>query len=203
MLGLLFSTSIMARDLYRYGMNPGMKLRVYSEHLDRIQSVLNEHLPDIIDHDIGFKKSERLQLVNIPFTEAYWFDIEWYDIVYEPIKLDVSSIKFEIQEIDGFKVIYFDFPAIKHWQIEAIQRLHTIFGPVDSTNYLFIEDFDFNFVAQLNISEKGFFEPIVYNVTFDRGGSYVLNADDFQQMIQNQFVELSIVMFENTAYFLG
>lgn len=75
--------------------------------------------------------------------------------------------------------------------------------PGDSYVQFVIKDFDIDFEFDLEIDDNGYLNPVVYFASIDFGDSYFHHDNFWAQIFFHQLVELSMVMIENTSYFLG
>jgi len=79
------------------------------------------------------------------FLEILSYEIDWTNITYTKIDLDVSDIKLDFTRGYDLSLIKFDFPAVKNWEIDANQEINSILLPSDSKVELIFKDFDIDF----------------------------------------------------------
>lgn len=94
-------------------------------------------------------------------------------------------------------------PAVKNWKISANQHVNTWILPSDSKIDLEFKNLEFEFQVDLKLTDKGYIKPIVYDVQIKFGDSYFYHEDQFIAFIMHQFIYFSIVIIENSVYFVG
>ena len=65
------------------------------------------------------------------------------------------------------------------------------------------KDFDVDFSASLAVNEKGNLKPTFYTLHIKFGDSYMTHDNWFFAFCMHQFVEFSLIIIENTAFFCG
>jgi hypothetical protein len=95
-----------------------------------------------------------------------------------------------------------DFPALKEWKIDALQKTNSWIWPETYVELEFT-DFDVNFNTQLELYESGFLKPVVYELEIKFGNTYVYHENWLISFVMGQFIEFAIVVIENSTYFVG
>jgi hypothetical protein len=54
------------------------------------------------------------------FLDILTWKVTWTNITYEQATLDISDIKLQLTRGYDISLIKVDFPAIKHWEIDAM-----------------------------------------------------------------------------------
>ena len=129
--------------------------------------------------------------------------IDWTDITYSDIDLDVEDVKIELTEGYDFPLMKVDFPAIKDWEIDATQTVNTWILPSTSQVQLMIKDFDIDFQCDFFVDENGFLDPVVYDVDINWGESYLYHDNKIIQFVMHQWLYFGMLMVENSVYFVG
>jgi hypothetical protein len=107
--------------------------------------------------------------INLPQEYAYVFDmigflkwnITWNNFKYDQVYLDMNTVKFDLIRSDDNKLLYFDFPALKKWHIEADEHINTWIFPQSSHVELDVVDFDIDFETGLVLDDNGYLDPAV------------------------------------------
>ena len=93
----------------------------------------------------------------------------------------MDQVKFWL--VDGYEEgkgqLKFDFPALKHWQIDADVAFNSWLLPSSSKLEFLIEDLDIDFSCSLKLDEKGFIDPVVYGVDINFGESQIIHENWF------------------------
>jgi hypothetical protein len=55
----------------------------------------------------------------------------------------------------------------------------------------------------LTLDERGFLSPVVYDVEIKFGNSYLYHDNKMMAFVMHQFIYYSIVMIENSTFFIG
>lgn len=97
-----------------------------------MRNVMQKFLPKYIDNieNEAFPKSFHYEI--LPRLGNLGWIIDWTDIKYSDITLDVEDVKILLTEGDSFPLIKVDFPAIKEWEIDAFQTVNTWILPSSS-----------------------------------------------------------------------
>ena len=75
--------------------------------------------------------------------------------------------------------------------------------PDDSKIELCFKDFDIDFSASLAVNADGNLKPTFYTLHIKFGDSYLTHDNWFFAFLMHQFVEFSLIIIENTAFFCG
>ena len=112
-------------------------------------------------------------------------------------------MNFEITDVNGFGLLKLDFPALKHWQIDAHQHVNTWIWPSESQVQLIFKDFDIDFQTQLKLDKYGYLDPVVFGVKINFGESFFYHDNAIEQILLHQIIKFVIVMVENTSWLVG
>jgi hypothetical protein len=124
-------------------MNPGMQLRMEQSTLTSMRSAMSEFLPEYINADLKLPDEYHYEFGL--FFEILSYTVDWTNITYSDIDLDVDDIQLELTRGYDLSLIKFDFPAVKHWEIDAMQQVNSIILPSKSRVELIFKDFDIDF----------------------------------------------------------
>lgn len=94
-------------------------------------------------------------------------------------------------------------PLIEFWEITAFQKYNSWFFPSTSEVALTLVDFKFSFEGSLVLNEKGYLDPIVENCEINFGKSSFTHEDDILEIFYHQLVVFSMVVIENTSFYMG
>ena len=100
-------------------------------------------MPQYLNSDYEFPTEYSYKFAM--FWNLLYWNFEWTDIKYSPVDLDVKDVKIEFTRGYDLSLIKFDFPAIKHWEIDALQTINTWLFPTESQVELIFKDFDVDF----------------------------------------------------------
>lgn len=80
-----------------------------------------------------------------------------------------------VVNMDGRHLIAVDVPTVRHWQIEAAQKITAWpwLLPDYSPVTLIFNDFKFDFRTDLRLDNFGYLDPVVYSCEIDFGKSYL------------------------------
>ena len=178
---------------------------LHAEHkaLEPIKNVLRRSMVTNYNFEMELPIIYRLNYT------ALWgiidWKITWYDIEYMPMVMDVESFHFDVVPGVGGskKLLRFELPLIKFWEITAFQMVNTWFLPSDSEVSLAFVDFDFDFEADLVLNREGFLDPKVHNCSIRFGESQFKHDDPFLEFCYHQLIVFSMVVIENSSYFMG
>ena len=158
-------------------------------------------MPRYLNSDYEFPKEYSYTFAM--FWDLLYWKIDWTDINYKPIDLDIKDVKVEFTRGYDQSLVKFDFPAIKEWEIDAYQTVNTWLFPTESDIQLIFKDFDVDFQADLVLDENGYIDPIVYDCDIKFGETYLYHENKLLAFAMHQFVYFGIVIIENTVYFIG
>lgn len=77
--------------------------------------------------------------------------MDWTQIEYKDIDLDVSQISLDLRRTGDDQLVSVKVPALKHWEIDAVQNINFWFIPDISTVQLIFKDFKFDFDTDLKL----------------------------------------------------
>ena len=189
------------RAAYTSGMNPGMQLRLEQKTLDATKSALSQFLPQFVNHKLPLPKTYHYEFGL--FFDLLSYQVDWTNITYSEIDLDVADVKLELTRGFDLSLIKFDFPAVKKWEIDANQTINSWILPSNSKVELIFQDFDIDFQCDLKLDENGYVDPVVYDADVKFGSSYLYHDNKIMAFIMHQFVYFAIVIIENSVYFVG
>lgn len=168
--------------------------------IDATKHFLTQFLPKYLNIDLELPKEYHYEYKSKILLD--WI-IDWTDIKYSEIDLDMSKVTFELTQLNDKGLLKFDFPALKHWEITANQHVNTWILPSTSQVELIFKDFDIDFEVELVLDEKGYIDPVVYKCDIDFGESYFYHENTILKIMMHQLVQLSLVIIENSSYFMG
>ena len=99
------------------GYTPGIKVRLEQQTLDSMKTVMEKFLPGYVNNDLQLPDSFHYEL--FPKLGAWGWIIDWTDITYSVVDLDIRDVKIELSRGYDLGLVKIDFPAIKHWEIDA------------------------------------------------------------------------------------
>jgi hypothetical protein len=102
---------------YVSGMNPGMQIRLEQKTLNSLKKSMEQFLPKYVNTDI--KLPEEYHYEFGMFLDILTWKVDWTDITYTEVTLDVADVKFNLTRGYDVSLIKVDFPAIKKWEIDA------------------------------------------------------------------------------------
>ena len=137
------------------------------------------------------------------FFDLLSWKVDWTDITYKDVQLDIKDVKFNLTRGFGLSLIKVDFPAIKQWEIDATQVINSYILPSESKVELIFEDFDIDFQTDLVLDENGYIDPVVYDCDIKFGKSYLYHDNKIMAFAMHQFVYFALVIIENSVYFVG
>jgi hypothetical protein len=192
---------LQVRAAYVSGMNPGMQLRMEQKTLDAFKKSMQRFLPQYVNHELPLPSTYHYDFGL--FFDLLSYQVDWTDITYTDIDLDVAGVKLELTRGYDLSLIKFDFPAVKKWEIDAMQEVNSFVLPSKSRVELIFQDFDVDFQADLKLDENGYLDPVVYDAEIKFGSSYLYHDNKIMAFVMHQFVYFAIVIVENSVYFVG
>jgi hypothetical protein len=90
---------------------------------------------------------------------ALTYNFKWTDITYDTPTLDIKDIKVEFVDVNGLGEIKVHFPALKKFDIHAIQNVDSWTVPNDEKITFKWEDFNIDFSASLHVNSEGNLKP--------------------------------------------
>lgn len=124
-------------------MNPGMQLRMEQKTLDAFKKSMRRFLPKYVNTDLNLPTEYHYEFGL--FLDILSYEVDWTNITYTDIDLDVEDIKLELTRGYDLSLIKFDFPAVKSWEIDAMQEVNSLILPSNSKVELIFKDFDIDF----------------------------------------------------------
>lgn len=128
---------------------------------------------------------------------------KWENITYTTPELDVQDIQLKLVRSYDKPQIKFDFPAVKLWEIHAIQHTNTWLTPSVSPVKLVVKDLDLDLEADFQLSGEGYLDPVVYNCKLNFGDSYLYHDNSFVAFFMHQYIYYTLIVIENSVYFVG
>ena len=170
-----------------------------------MKEYLAKFLPRYIDQSL--QKPTQLNYtfpgpLGIKFFDTHFL---WTDIKYSPIDLKFNEVKFDIIPAEDGKsgLLHVDFPALKHFTINASQTVKHWFLPSTSVVQLDIQDFDFDFTAGLKLDRHGYLDPEIKDVNIKFGKTDFHHEIWILEAIFHQIIYFSIIACENSARLFG
>jgi hypothetical protein len=148
-------------------------------------------MPEKLHYEFGF------------FFGLFNWKIDWTEITANEPELDIKDIKLNFTHKYDFALVKLDFPAIKHWEIDAMQEVNSWILPSKSKVELIFKDFDIDFACDLVLDDKGYLDPIFYDADIKFGESYLYHDNKIMAFAMHQFVYFGIVIIQNSVYFVG
>lgn len=184
-------------------MNPGMVLRAHQEALEPMKNIIKRRM--ITDYSLYMEVPDHYRMDYRALWGIIDYEYEWYDIDPMPIVMDVDSFKFELARdaLDHRTIVKFKMPLIEFWQVTAYQKYNSWFFPSTSEVALTFVDFEFEFEGSLLLNEKGYLDPLVENCSIHFGQSTFTHENDIMELFYHQLVVFSIVVIENTSFYMG
>ena len=121
---------LQVRAEYTSGMNPGMQLRLEQSTLDAFKVAMKKFLPQYVNHELPLPDKYHYEFGL--FFDLLSYTVDWTNITYTDIDLDVSEVKLELTRGYDLSLIKFDFPAVKKWEIDAMQEVNSLILPSKS-----------------------------------------------------------------------
>jgi len=137
------------------------------------------------------------------FLDILSWKVDWTNITYSAVDLDVRDIKLNLTRGFDKGLLKFDFPAVKHWEIDANQEINSWILPSNSKVELIFKDFDVDFQTDFVLDENGYLDPVVYDVDVKFGKSYLYHDNKIMAFVMHQFIYFALVIIENSIYFVG
>ena len=182
------------------GMRPGMIGRITQDTIKPLKDVFYWYANTDMFIDAGLPHSYTYVVDTIPFLK---WNITWTDIQYSNLHLDMDQVKTEFIHDGNIGLLFFDFPALKEWNIEANEHINTLLFPTKSHVELNVKDFNIDFETEFAIDTNGYLDPVVQNVYLDFGNSRFHHDNFVIQFIVHQTLELSCKALEVTAKLVG
>ena len=174
---------LQVRAAYSSGMNPGMQLRLEQKTLDAFKMSMQKFLPTYVNHELPLPDTYHYEFGL--FFDLFSYTVDWTDIEYTDIDLDVADVKLELTRGFDLSLIKFDFPAVKKWEIDAMQEVNSLILPSKSRVELIFQDFDVDFQADLVLDENGYVDPVVMDVDVKFGSSYLYHDNKIMAFVMH------------------
>ena len=91
---------------------------------------MERFLPNYVNHKLPLPESYHYEFGL--FFDMLSYTIDWTNITYTDIDLDVKDVKLELTRGYDLSLIKFDFPAVKKWEIDANQEVNSWILPSNS-----------------------------------------------------------------------
>ena len=145
---------------------------------------MSKFLPHYINVDLNLPTKYHYTLGF--FFDAIGYRTDWKDIDYQQADLDINDTYFNLtRSEDDEPLLRIDFPTLKEWTIHAKQEVNTWIMPLDSDVTLEFKDFDFNINTDLKIDDKGYIDPVVYEVEVNFGESAFYHDNWFFELFMH------------------
>jgi hypothetical protein len=162
---------------------------------------VEKFLPRYVNSELNLPKEYKFDFDL--FFEWFAWHFVWTNIEYSEAQLDIADIKLRFSHRFDKRLIKFDFPAIKEWEIKAHQHVNSWILPHESDVKLVIKDFDVDFDSDLKLDENGYLDPIVWNADVKFGETFLYHENKFIGFIMHQLIEYLILVIKDSVYFLG
>lgn len=104
---------------------------------------MSDFLPEYVNADLNLPTEYHYEFGL--FLDILSYQVDWTNITYSNIDLDVDDIKLEFTKNYEISLMKFDFPAVKSWEIDAMQEINSYILPSYSKIELIFKDFDIDF----------------------------------------------------------
>lgn len=91
---------------------------------------MKRFLPQYVNHELPLPTEYHYEFGL--FFDLLSYTIDWTNITYTDIDLDVSDVKLELTRGYDQSMLKFDFPAVKKWEIDANQTVNSLLLPSNS-----------------------------------------------------------------------
>jgi hypothetical protein len=108
-----------------------------------------------------------------------------------------------VRWFDDQMYLNIDLPILEHWEINAKQEVNTWLIPANSDIQLVFKNFDIDVKTGLRVNDNGFIDFPIKEVRLNFGDSYLYHENWFVAFVMHQFVYFSVIMIENSAWFVG
>lgn len=81
--------------------------------------MLENFLPHYLNFDWYLKLPKEYEIDYKTVIPGLEWNFRWENIKYEPFDIKMQDLKFEIVKKFDFRLINFNFPEIKHWEIKT------------------------------------------------------------------------------------
>lgn len=179
-----------------------MQIRLEQSTVNAFKDVMQKFLPKYL-YSNTIEMPETLHYEFGFFFNLLNWKIDWTDIVSKKPDLDIKDIKLNFTKKYDFSLVKLDFPAIKEWEIDAMQEVNSWILPSKSQVELIFKDFDVDFACDFKLDDKGYLDPIFYDVDIKFGESYLYHDNKIMAFVMHQFVFFGIVIVQNSVYFVG
>ena len=167
---LLFSHAVVVdpvQSVYQNGMNPGMAIRLEQKSFDAFKSAAQDFLPRYISNDMDLPKEYEYKFGFL--TEWLTWSFKWHNIKYSDASFDFKDVKLILNREYDKQMLKIDFPALKKWEISALQETNSWFLPDFSPVRLEFANFDVDFNCYFELMQEGYLKPIVYAIDIKFG----------------------------------
>ena len=107
-----------------------MQLRMEQKTLDAFKKSMKRFLPQYVNTDLNLPTEYHYEFGL--FLDILSYEVDWTNITYSEIDLDVADVKLELTRGYDLSLVKFDFPAVKKWEIDAMQTVNSWILPSES-----------------------------------------------------------------------
>lgn len=158
-------------------MKPGMIMRLQQPTVNSFKKAMEEFLPHYINYDLDMPEHYHYEF-GLFFNLLQW-KIDWKNITYTNADLDISDVKVDLIRHDEQPMMSVEFPAVKHWEIDAYQFVNFWFLPDHSNVQLIFKDLKIDFGTTFVLDEHGYLDPVVGKIDIHFGESYLYHDNPF------------------------
>ena len=112
-----------ANAFWKYGMNPGVKLRLEQKDLNAFKTSLVKFMPEVMDS--GLFPKEAKYAIGFPWIDELKYHFTWTDITYTKNTIEPEDIELLIVRKDDNPYLKVTFDALKNWRVKASQTVDT------------------------------------------------------------------------------
>jgi hypothetical protein len=139
-----------------------MGLRLTPLTIIALKNAMKGFLPHYLNYDTV--KPKQLDYTFSDYYKYWTWNIKLYDIVFDHADFDITdtTIAFlvDIPEVPRLEL---DFPALKHWKLDALMDSNSYWIPNGSKMTVLFENWDIGADISLKVDPKnGFLKPTIY-----------------------------------------
>jgi len=102
---------------FHQGNNPGMMIRLDQSAILQFRNAMADFFPHYFNIDLELPSEYAYTMC---FMMGICVDFKWDNIQYSKANLDVDDIKIDFtRDLQGWSLMYVDFPLLKDWKITA------------------------------------------------------------------------------------
>jgi hypothetical protein len=114
------------------------------------------------------------------------FNLWWSDIHYDTPEFDLKDVKIEMMDNEGESpMVNCYFPALKKFNVHAMQDCDSWWIPDKSKISLDFEDFTFDFSASVKVNDEGNLQPTFKKLHINFGESYLYYDNWFYAFVMH------------------